>query len=177
MAHLTGSWRYSFLITIPVCLVTAAAITTFMRGLPQVQQHPETPARDERWYTKLDIAGVLLFVPGSTLLILALQLFGGSGSSSSAGGAGEPTVYAWNDVRILACFGGAVILLALFLVEQKWAGDRAMVPLRLLRNRTIALSSLTMAFLSGSLWVFGFYLPIYFQALRGADTLTSGLST
>ncbi|KAF3770557.1 hypothetical protein M406DRAFT_33124 [Cryphonectria parasitica EP155] len=158
IARITGSWRFSFLIIAPACLVNALAILTFVHRLPQ-PEHASLSTR-ERW-ARLDIVGVLLFVPGSTCLLLALQI-GGS-------------VYPWDDARVVASVVVAGVLLVLFLVAQRWAGHRAMVPLYLLRVRAVALGSLAMFFTSGSFYVFGFYLPIYFQALRGADTFTSGL--
>ncbi|KAK6419741.1 hypothetical protein LTR95_017026 [Oleoguttula sp. CCFEE 5521] len=50
-----------------------------------------------------------------------------------------------------------------------------MFPLTLLRDRTVALGAITQFSVSASLFVIGFYLPIYFQTLIPASPLQSSL--
>lgn len=130
----------------------------FVHALPQAE-HAGLATKD-RW-ARLDLLGVVLFVPCATSLILSLQ-WGGS-------------LYRWDDPRIVALLVTAAALLALFLASQYRKGDGAMVPLYLLKERAVSLGALGMFFVAGASYIFGFFLPIYFQAIRGADTLTSGM--
>ena len=50
-----------------------------------------------------------------------------------------------------------------------------MFPLRLLRQRSVLLACISQFFVAATLFVFGFYLPVYFQAVRGASPLESGV--
>lgn len=159
IAHITSSWRYSFLIIAPACFANVLAITMFVHSLPHDPKGDSLSAKG--LWSRIDIGGILLFVPCTVCFILALQ-WGGS-------------AYAWDDTLIIALLTATVILLAFFFMVQKHKGDMAMLPLHLLRERSVALGSLGMFFVSGSAFVFGFFLPIYFQAVRGADTMTSGI--
>ncbi|KAJ5500747.1 Major facilitator superfamily domain general substrate transporter [Penicillium expansum] len=79
------------------------------------------------------------------------------------------------NARIIVLFVLAGALAIAFFFAQRRAGDKAMFPLHLLRQRSVTLGSASMFCVSASLFVFGFYLPIYFQAIRHATTLQSGL--
>lgn len=104
---------------------------------------------------------MVLFVPTAVCLILALQWGGVS--------------RAWDDELILTLLASAGALFLAFALSQALKGDRAMIPPRLLCRRCVVLGSATSFFTSASLYVFGFFLPIYFQAVRGADPLESGV--
>ncbi|CAI7622763.1 unnamed protein product [Penicillium viridicatum] len=153
-----SSWRISFYIIVPIAVVNILAIWLFVKNLPQ-PEHANLGAK-ERW-RQLDLLGILLFVPMTVCLILALQ-FGGS-------------VYAWGNARTIVLFVLAGALAIAFFFAQRRAGDKAMFPLPLLKQRSVTLESVSMFCVSASLFVFGFYLPIYFQAIRHATTLQSGL--
>lgn len=69
----------------------------------------------------------------------------------------------------------AGVLLMCFLAQERRAGDDGMSPLSMLRQKTVALSSAYTFCNSAALFVVAFYLPIYFQAVRGQTTVGSGL--
>ncbi|KUI65597.1 Putative HC-toxin efflux carrier TOXA [Cytospora mali] len=152
------SWRISFLIIAPAALLNVLAVWTLVHGLPK-PIHAGLPAK-QTW-RQLDILGMILFVPTATCLILALQ-WGGS-------------TLAWDDMLITRLLGSAGVLFLVFVGSQWLKGDAAMVPPALLGRRCVALGSLTSFFTSASLYIFGFFLPVYFQAIRGADTFQSGV--
>jgi predicted MFS family arabinose efflux permease len=94
-------------------------------------------------------------------LVLALQWAG--------------TVYSWANWRIILLLAMAFVLLAIFVVVEHRAGDNSMVPLKMLRQRTVAFASLITFCNFATLWVLAYYLPLYFQAVRGASTFGSSL--
>ena len=50
-----------------------------------------------------------------------------------------------------------------------------MVPYSMLRKRVVWSSCLTNGFTSGSMFTFTYYLPIYFQAVKGVSPALSGV--
>jgi hypothetical protein len=63
----------------------------------------------------------------------------------------------------------------LFLLWESYMGDRAMIPFALVGRRVIWSSCLNMGFLMACSMVTTYYLPIYFQAVRGASPTVSGV--
>jgi hypothetical protein len=51
-----------------------------------------------------------------------------------------------------------------------------LIPLRILRQRTVAASCLLAFFLYAALLLHTYYLPLYFQAVRGASAIHSGVN-
>lgn len=81
----------------------------------------------------MDWLGACTFVGGVTCLLLALQW----------GGQTSP----WRSGRIIGLFIGSVILLAAFGFLQWKLGEVATIPLRILRNRSVLMGSIFIAFL------------------------------
>jgi hypothetical protein len=63
----------------------------------------------------------------------------------------------------------------IFIAWEYRQGDTAMFPLPLLRQRVVWSSCVTNFFLSGNLMSTGYYIPIYFQAIRGVTPTLSGV--
>lgn len=118
----------------------------------------------------LDPLGTLLFLPAVTCLLLALQ-WGGSGSGGAGGsGWGAPRV-----VALLVVFG---VLLAAFGAWQ-WAtrSTTATVPGRVLLQRSVAMGGLSQFCVGAVMLTVATYIPLWFQAIRGASATQSGVDT
>lgn len=111
---------------------------------------------------KLDLVGFLLFCPTIVMFILPLQ-WGG-------------TSYAWNSSTIIGLFCGSFGNLLLFLAWEQHVGAEAMIPLHLLRRRVIWSSCLNMLCFIGCTFTTAYYFPIYFQAVRDASPVQSGIN-
>lgn len=155
-----SSWRTSFLIIAPAALLNVVAVWSFAPSLPRATSSITTSTKTPAW-RQLDIPGMALFALAAICLVLALQ----------QGGTWRP----WNDMRVLALLVAGAVLSLCFAAIQRHKGDGAMLPPDILNMRCVALASATSFFTSGSLYIFGFFLPVYFQAVRGADTLESGV--
>jgi len=94
-------------------------------------------------------------------LLLALQ-WGGS-------------TYAWSSGRIIALFVVFGILLITFVGIQFWMQDNATVPPRVLKQRTVAAGAWFAAALGAAFFIYVYYLPIWFQAIKGATATHSGI--
>ena len=70
---------------------------------------------------------------------------------------------------------GAGVTFIIFLVWEHRVGDEAMFPYSMVRKREVWSSCLVIGFFFGSLLTFSYYLPIYFQAVKGASPTMSGV--
>ncbi|KAK8110565.1 efflux pump protein [Apiospora kogelbergensis] len=156
-----SSWRWCFYINLPIGGVTAAFLV--MTHVPDITEKPPfTLALLRRVVPELDLVGFVLFVPAAVMFLLALQLGG--------------QAYAWGSAQIVGLFCGAAATAAVF-VGWEWRvmGDRAMLPGHLLRQRVVLMSVVQGMFVMASTTVASFYLPIYFQGVKGVGPTLSGV--
>lgn len=109
----------------------------------------------------LDLIGFTIFAPASTMFLLALQ-YGGN-------------QYAWNSATVIGLLCGAAAMFIIFLIWEYRKGDAAMIPFSMISQKILWSSSITMFFFLGALFCSNYYLPIYFQAVKNASPLMSGV--
>ena len=109
----------------------------------------------------LDLVGFFLFAPFAAMLLLALE-WGG-------------TNYAWQSATVIGLFCGAGGIFIVFAVWEYRMGDEAMFPYSMLRKRVVWSSCLVIGFFFGNLFINSYYLPIYFQAVKGVSPALSGV--
>ncbi|KAF3017953.1 hypothetical protein E8E15_004372 [Penicillium rubens] len=153
--HLT--WRWCFYINLPLGGVTFFFLLFFFQT-PKAILKKNTFKEQMK---ELDLIGSFFFLPSIISLLLALQ-WGG-------------TKYAWGSGRIIGLFVVFGVLGLVFIGVQIWAGDRATVPPRLIKNRNIWGSAWYALALGAAFFVLTFYLPIWFQSIKGATALKSGI--
>lgn len=146
-----GSWRWLFLVNVPLCL---AGLLLAWRMIPA-----DPPAVGPR--RRLDVIGLALLSPALVALLWGLS------NVTAAGGFGHPDV-------VLPLVGGAALLVA-FVLWARRGGEDALVDLDVLRSRP-TWSATALMFLSGaSLYGSMLLLPLFWQQLRGHDALGAGL--
>ena len=154
--HLT--WRWCFYINLPLGAITAAFIIPFFT----IQRRgAKTEATFMQQLKKFDLEGTALFLPAIICLLLALQ-WGGS-------------KYAWGNARIIALLVVFVLLICGFIAVQWWKQEDATVPPRVFLNRNVWGSAPLRAMPGASFFVMVYYLPIWFQAVKGASATKSGI--
>ena len=109
---------------------------------------------------QFDPVGTALLLPGLVLLLLALQ-WGGN-------------AYAWGSTRVVVSLVLGLVLLVAFGISQLWAGDNGTVPPRILRQRSIAAGAAVSLGFGSALVILTFYLPIWFQAIKGQSAVSAG---
>lgn len=152
------SWRWCFYINLPIGGV-AAAIVILILHLPM-----RTSDKNLTWKQKileLDLIGASLIIPAIVCLLLALQ-WGGS-------------KYAWNNSRIIGLFIGFGLIAILFCFSQWKLGDRATLPPRILKKRTVWAVAIFATCFGGAFFLFMYYLPIYFQSVKNHSATKSGI--
>ncbi|KAK9416523.1 putative Major Facilitator Superfamily protein [Seiridium unicorne] len=148
-------WRWIFYLNIPICGVALCGTLLFMRmktGLPGLDAGKSKLRR-------IDFVGNLIFVPSTLAVLLGLVM----------GGIEHP----WSSWQVvLPLVLGSAGWIA-FHVQQSFATHPSL-PNRLFSHRTSAIG-LALTFISSVLiQAIGYFLPVYFQALKGTTVLESG---
>jgi MFS family permease len=154
--HLT--WRWCFYINLPFGAVTAAFIIPFF-------QVPRRGKKVEGGFMvqikRFDLYGTAVFLPAIVCLLLALQ-WGGS-------------KYPWKSGQVIALLVLFAVLIIAFLAIQVWKQEDATVPPRVFKNRNVWGSAWFGAMLGACFFVLVYYLPIWFQAIKGVSATKSGI--
>ncbi|KAI9865978.1 MAG: MFS sugar transporter [Trichoglossum hirsutum] len=151
------SWRWCFYINLPIGAATMAAIAFFFKG-------PKSSKEDlslQQRFKLLDLWGTLVFMPAIVCLLLALQ-WGGS-------------KYAWKSAQVIVLLVVFFVLICAFIVIQLWKQENATLPPRILRQRSVASGAWYASCTGAALLLAVFYLPIWFQAIKGVSATKSGI--
>jgi MFS family permease len=142
------SWRWIFLINLPIGAVALTLIVRFLHEAPAV-------ARRHR----IDYGGSALILASCGLLVFAL-LQGG-------------TAWAWSSPVSIACFAGAALLVAATVAVERRAAE-PVVPGWLWRERVLAGS--TLGYVALGLLVIGpsAFLPTFAQTVLGLGAVAAG---
>jgi EmrB/QacA subfamily drug resistance transporter len=143
------SWRWIFFVNVPVGI---AVLCLAGRFIPRGREH--APGQ------RVDVAGCVTVT--SALVLIVLGLVNGAG-------------WGWLSARSGAALGGGLLLLAVFAVIEA-RGAQPLIDLALLRRRVIAMSNVLMFFLMSGLFAAFFFLSQYFQNVRHATPVITGLA-
>jgi EmrB/QacA subfamily drug resistance transporter len=140
-------WRWIFFVNVPIGI--GAAVLT----LTHVSESRDPDA------TRVDWLGLSTFSGALFLFVYALI---------------EGNDRGWGSAEILGCFGGALVLLAAFLVAEL-RQQRPMFDLSLLRRPAFAGASLVAFTMSGSLFSLFLFLTLFIQNVIGYGPFQAGL--
>lgn len=153
-----ASWRWCFYINLPLGGFTMIILFLFLH--PQKAPQKDTKTWKE-YVLRFDPVGTILFAPSIISLLMALQ-WGG-------------TTYEWNSGRIIALLVVFGVLLLGFAVVQPLMGDNATLNVKAVTSRHTACAALYSFCVSASFFVMAYFIPIWFQAIRGASAVRSGI--
>ncbi|KAJ7485597.1 DHA14-like major facilitator [Mycena latifolia] len=153
------TWRWCFYINLPIGAVTLVVIILFFKAPGSSVKMESMPLIDR--IQQFDPLGTVTFVPAIVCLLLALQ-WGGS-------------KYPWDDGRIIALFILFGVLLSGFIAIQIWKQDLATVPPRIIKQRSIMTGAWFALCLGASFYTVVYFLPIWFQAIKGVSAVKSGI--
>ncbi|GHB08623.1 MFS transporter [Streptomyces thermoviolaceus] len=142
-------WRWAFFINVPIAVAAMAIIGRLLR-LPK----PQAAGR------QTDVLGLATLVVCLVPLLIAAE---------------QGRAWGWGSGSTLALFAVGVVGLVLFLLAQRRAGEAAILPLSLFRNRVFTL--VNGANVIVGMGVFGVLtvLPMYLQIVRGLTPTQAGL--
>ena len=141
-------WRWVFLINVPI---GAAALTLVLATLT---------VKNVRVDHRVDWAGAAAIVVGLVPLLLVAE---------------QGQAWGWSSPAALTCFVVGAAGIGLFLLAEARAGDEALIPLRLFRDRTFAIATAGGVIVGMAMFGGMMTLPLYMQIVHGASPMDSGL--
>ncbi|MDA0159144.1 MFS transporter [Solirubrobacter ginsenosidimutans] len=144
----SASWRWIFLINLPLGIVALAVVVKTMRIQHTPREH------------SIDYAGALALSIGVTAVLLA-SAWGGSS-------------YAWDSPEVIAAAVIGVTGLALFAFIERRVSE-PLLPLDLFRGKTFSVSTAAALLIGGVLFGITIYVPVYVQRVLGASATSSGV--
>ncbi|TFK91566.1 iron permease [Polyporus arcularius HHB13444] len=149
----SGAWRWLFYLNLPLCGLAFLLTTIFLRVHTPKFEVVSTAKR-------MDWIGITVIV-GSTVSLLIALTWGG-------------LRFPWSSGHVLApLIIGGIGLVVFFVYEKIWSGHT--VPSYLFTSR-VTLSGYIGTFCHGIVTLGAiYYLPVYFQAVRDASPIGSGV--
>ena len=150
--------QISFYFNLPVGGATVLSMVFFFKP------HKDAKESDKPFIEKilgLDLIGNFILIAAAVMLFLALQF--------------NEMDWPWDSARVIGLLVGAGVTAVLFVLWQKLQGDKALLPPSIILQRSVAVSCMAAFFIYGTVLIHAYYLPIWFQAIRGANAVQSGV--
>jgi len=155
-----ATWRWCFYINLPLGAVVMIALMFFLK----LENEDKEEATLKELLMKLDPVGTFFFLPSIVCLLLALQ-WGG-------------TAYAWNSWRIILLLTVFAATFVAWIVIQYFTQDTtATLPGRIVFQRSVTWGAVQTFFNGACFMTQVYYIPIWFQAIKGSTPLESGIQS
>ncbi|KAL1874403.1 hypothetical protein VTK73DRAFT_329 [Phialemonium thermophilum] len=155
-----ATWRWCFWINLPIGGLALLLQVLFLRVPNHIKP---TPATWKEIVSHLDFSGLIILAASLVSYTLALE-WGGLTKT-------------WSDGTVIATLAVFVALTFAFFTNEWLLGRRAMIPLHLLKSRMTWASCLYAWIANCANFQVLFYLPLYFQSVKGDSAIMSGVYT
>jgi EmrB/QacA subfamily drug resistance transporter len=145
----TLSWRWIFYLNVPIS-VFAVLVTYYLVKVKE----PEAADR------RIDYAGISVLSIGLVSLLIALD---------------QVAEWGWSDPRVVGLLVVAAVLIVAFVPVERRAGEHALVPRAVMRNRSFTASCVAILFMSATFFASLLYLPQFMQKHFGYSPLEAGV--
>lgn len=145
-------------INLPIGAITVVVIFFFFHS-PNRKAETKTPLKERA--RQLDLVGTSLFIVDIVVCLLALQ-WGGS-------------KYPWSNWRIILLLTLFGVLTIVFVITQYFMKEHATIPFGVIGQRNVAAACWYAFCLGGAFFVLVYWLPIWFQAIKGSSAFKSGI--
>ncbi|RAQ60180.1 MFS drug efflux transporter [Aspergillus flavus] len=159
-ADSSATWRWAFYINLPIGAVFAPS---YLLLVPSVDPQPS-----KSWAEKcrmIDWIMTTMFLAGSASLVMAIT-FGG-------------TLYDWSSGNEIALWVVAGVLLVVCIVLAKYHPgvdkDNRLYPAHFFKRPILVNLQLQMFLVSGIVLAMTYYIPLFFQFIRGDGPLDAGV--
>ena len=142
------SWRWIFFLNVPV---TAFAVFVTLREI-----HQPRPQVDD---TRIDYGGIVTVSVGLVALLIAFD---------------QATDWGWGNPKIIALLVTFVALIGTFVVVERRAGEHALIPPDVIRNRNFAYTCAAILLMSAVFFAAMLYLPQYMVTVLGYSPIGAG---
>jgi len=154
-----SNWRWIFYLNIPICVVALATILLFMR----VQYTRSSSYTLSQSLARIDYLGNLIFIPSIIAILFGLTMGG--------------IQYPWSSWRIIfPLVLGFLGWIAFHIHQSSPICAEPSIPARLFSNRTSATAFILTFTSSIIVQMQSYFLPVYFQAVKGTTALQAGVS-
>ncbi|KAH6674768.1 major facilitator superfamily domain-containing protein [Halenospora varia] len=148
------SWRWNFWVNLPISGVTFIVLFAFLDV-----HNPKTPLLEG--FKAIDWFGSLSIISLVLMLLLGLQ-FGG-------------VTFPWNSPEVICLIIFGSLMSIFFIYSEKRLAKYPLMPLKLFTNWSNA-ACLLLTLWHGMVYMAAeYYLPLYFQSVKGSSPLKSGL--
>ncbi|APA13812.1 hypothetical protein SS1G_13906 [Sclerotinia sclerotiorum 1980 UF-70] len=151
------TWRWCFYFNLPVGGVTILAMIVFFNPKNNMITKISFGSR----VLELDIIGNFLLLGACVMLFIAFQ-YTEEGSS-------------WSSSKVIGLLVGFSVTIVVFGLWLWYQGDKALIPLDILKQRSVLASCLFSFFIYSALIIHSYYLPQWFQAIKNTSAITSGV--
>lgn len=150
--------KISFYINLPIGAVSALILMLFFKAPPAAA--PVKATLQEK-ILQMDLVGTSIIMGAVVSYLLALQ-WGGATKT-------------WSDGSVIGALVAFGVLVILFVINEWWMDERALLQPRLFKNRNIVVACIFVFFIAGPLFVLIYYLPLYFQSIQHVSAAQSGV--
>ncbi|KAJ2041377.1 hypothetical protein GGH13_001181 [Coemansia sp. S155-1] len=162
------TWRAAFYADMAMGLLTVSYLTLVLwkcrsrlRPAAPIDADSIAPRTWRDGLRTLDYIGIALIVASIALIIVGMNLGG--------------TMLSWSAPVTVACLVCGIVLLGVFVVVELRVSQEPLVPMWIFGVRNLVID-FAVTFLCGmSMFSIIFYMPVYFSAVFGADSMRAGL--
>ncbi|KAK7937714.1 uncharacterized protein PG986_014582 [Apiospora aurea] len=155
------NWRWCFYINLPIGGFVLIVVFLFLRIPESSRPQAAKKATFLQTLYQLDVIGAALLMPPIICLLLALQE-GGTGLS-------------WGKPKVVGLLVASIVLFAVFAFSQHRNAEVAMIPFRLIKQRSVLAGFWYILCTSSALVIMTYFLPMWFQVVKGATPTQSGV--
>jgi EmrB/QacA subfamily drug resistance transporter len=144
---ITG-WRWIFYLNVPIGIAAMIVVARVLH-LP----HTRTNHR-------IDWPGAVALIVGLVPLLTVAE---------------QGRTWGWDSPRALACYAIGLIGIVAFILAERAYKDEALLPLRLFKNRTVAVGSISSTIIGMAMFGGLLTVPLYLQIVKGSSATEAGL--
>lgn len=149
------SWRWVFWINLPFIGVGLVLVTFFLKLNYQTSSLMSK-------FLRVDWVGMFLFLASTTGFLIPIT-WGG-------------VQYAWDSWRTLVPLIVSGAGLILFVIHQEYIAPEPLIRTSVFKTQTAALVYLGTVIHGIILWAILFYLPLYYEAVKGFTPIVAGIA-
>jgi MFS family permease len=150
-------WRWCFWINLPVITLTSLTFYFTFKPKPTRQLSKKFITR----LLELDLEGCIILLVAAVMFFTALQ-YTAAGNN-------------WGTPRVIGLLVGSGIATLIFIGWIWHKQDEALIPLGILKDRRVAASCVMGFLVYGTIATQAYYLPTWFQAIKGDTAIKSGV--
>jgi EmrB/QacA subfamily drug resistance transporter len=144
---ITG-WRWIFYINVPI---GALALIVVSRVLKVQQTHHKH---------RIDWPGALALVVALVPILIVAE---------------QGRIWGWSSTKSMLCYVIGVVGLGAFILAERAIGEEALVPLRMFRNKTFRIGSMSSVIIGMGMFGGLLMIPQYLQVIKGSSPTVAGL--